>query len=63
MTRLQCGCRLPFRSPECVRDATQEDLLCDQCRGGGRYNGVMIHEHGHEHFEVSHWDDWVEVGG
>lgn len=31
--RLRCTCRLAPSAP-CQNPVTQEDLLCDQCRGG-----------------------------
>jgi hypothetical protein len=53
VSRLKCGCRYPFDPTACSRDATQEDLLCDQCREGRHLNAVFIGEQGHHHIDVS----------
>ncbi len=53
MTGLQCGCVTDFGSA-CTRPATQEDLLCDECRAGRDRNAVFVgHETGeHQHVNV-----------
>lgn len=56
---LQCGCRSSF-GDMCTRAATQEDLLCDQCRDGRHRNAVMIYTRpdtglptgGHHHLDI-----------
>jgi hypothetical protein len=62
MTRLQCGCRSSFGDFQCAREATQEDLLCDECRNAAgadsSRNGVLIPNDGpdagqHTHVRIS----------
>jgi hypothetical protein len=46
---------LPFDPPQCERDATQEDLLCDHCRDKGTRPAVAATSEGHYHL------DWARI--